>query len=168
MTDHEQDRFEAELRRMSPATPPESMMVRLLAAKRPALPRATESARDDSSIPSLVWLLRWLIPAAAVVIVSVTLWRGGIPSSNRSSGPAASSEEIATAGSPALKADDVQIGQELVSSFDAVARLPGGEPVRFRLQQWMDQVVLSDSTQGLTVESRTPRFEVVPVGFETY
>ena len=69
---------------------------------------------------------------------------------------------------PLLKADDVKIDQRLVSSFDAVARLPGGEPVRFRLENWMDQVVLSDKSRGLVVEDRKPRLEVVAMGYETY
>jgi hypothetical protein len=67
-----------------------------------------------------------------------------------------------------LRADDVKIDQRLVSSFDAVARLPGGEPVRFRCENWMDQTVVSDKSRGLVVENSRPRFEVVPVGFETY
>ena len=72
------------------------------------------------------------------------------------------------AANPAMKADDVKIDQRLVSSFDAVARLPGGEPVRFRCENWMDQMVLKDSSKGWVVNNRQPRFEVVPVGFETY
>jgi hypothetical protein len=55
-----------------------------------------------------------------------------------------------------------------MSSFDAVARLPGGEPVRFRCENWMDQVVLSDKSRGLVVENRKPRVEVVAMGYETY
>jgi hypothetical protein len=67
-----------------------------------------------------------------------------------------------------LKADDVKIDQELVSSFDTVARLPGGEPVRFRCNQWLDEITLSNKAQGLVLQERTPRLEIVTVGFETY
>ena len=69
---------------------------------------------------------------------------------------------------PALKADKVELDQQLVASFDAVARLPSGQPVRFRCREWADAVVLSDSASGIVVEQRTPRLEVVPVSFETY
>jgi hypothetical protein len=67
-----------------------------------------------------------------------------------------------------LKADDVQIDEQLVSTFDAVAPLPSGEPVRFRCRQWLDEVVLRDSKRGVEVTRRVPRVEVVPVSFETY
>jgi hypothetical protein len=69
---------------------------------------------------------------------------------------------------PALKADDVEFDQQLVAAFDAVARLPGGQPVRFRCREWADAVVLRDSARGIVIEQRTPRLEVVPVSFETY
>lgn len=67
-----------------------------------------------------------------------------------------------------LKADSVQIDRQLVASFDAVARLPGGEPIRFRCREWVDEVVLQDKARGLVVEQRAPRLEVIPVRFETY
>ena len=67
-----------------------------------------------------------------------------------------------------LKADTVEIAREWVGSFDAVARMPGGEPVRFRCREWTDAVVWRDSAHGIVVEQRTPRLEVVPVSFDTY
>jgi hypothetical protein len=67
-----------------------------------------------------------------------------------------------------VKADKVEFGQDLVATFDAVARLPSGQPVRFRCRQWSDQMVMRDSSKGLVIEERTPRLEVVPVRFETY
>jgi hypothetical protein len=67
-----------------------------------------------------------------------------------------------------LKADDVQVNQELVSSFEVVAKLPGGEPVRFRCQKWRDQLVVTDKNRGVEIEQSSPRVEVVPVRFETY
>ena len=158
MTDKEQDRFEAELRQMRPAKPPEDFLARMLAAKF----HPEETARPASPVVE-PWklLLRWLIPATAVLLVAAAIWRGKTYStSQRAAAP--------ESNLPILTADEVQIGQELISSFDAVARLPGGEPVRFRFQQWMDEIVLNDTTQGLMVESRTPRIEVVALGFETY
>jgi hypothetical protein len=56
----------------------------------------------------------------------------------------------------------------LVAAFDAVARLPDGQPVRFRCREWSDGVVLRDSARGIVIEQRMPRLEVVPVSFETY
>jgi hypothetical protein len=82
--------------------------------------------------------------------------------------PGNSSKDGAVADAAPLKADDVQVREQLVSSFDAVAKLPTGEPVRFRCQKWVDQVVLRDKKRGVVIEQRTPRLEVVPVGFETY
>jgi len=67
-----------------------------------------------------------------------------------------------------IKADDVEIDQRLVSSFDAVAQLPSGLPVRFRCREWADEVVLRDTARGIVIEQRAPRLEVVPVSFEMY
>jgi hypothetical protein len=102
-------------------------------------------------------VLRWLAPAVAVVVVGAIIWRANLPAGR---GP----ETISTP----IKADDVRIDQQLVSTFDAVAPLPSGEPVRFRCREWMDEVVLRDSRRGVEVTRRVPRVEVVPVRFETY
>jgi hypothetical protein len=168
MTDHEQHDLEAALQRIKPAHLPETFMARL---------RGCEPSRGFQPVqtrpfglPALnmrAWL-RWLIPATAVVIVAATLWQSRSLPTPPPDHPAAPVAGGTMTEFPVLNADEVRIGQELVSSFDAVARLPGGEPVRFRFQQWMDQMVLSDTTQGLVVESRAPRYEVVPVRFETY
>ena len=97
--------------------------------------------------------------AAAVALLAVVahLNRG------RNSAPPASA-----ASAPALNADQVEIDRQLIGSFDAVANMPEGEPVRFRFQQWMDAVTLRDSVRGIEVVQRTPRIEVVPVSFATY
>jgi hypothetical protein len=105
-----------------------------------------------------------LIPATAVVLISMALWKFQPGLKPASDSPATT----ASAPPPTLKADNIEIGKELVSSFDAVATLPSGEPVRFRVQQWMEQVVVDDKSQGLLVESRMPRVVVVPVRYETY
>jgi hypothetical protein len=108
-------------------------------------------------------LLRWLAPTAAVAAaVAVLVWW---PSRHdqRQNG-----NQGSAAAQPALKADNVEFDQKLVAAFDAVARLPSGQPVRFRCREWADAVVLHDSASGIVVEQRTPRLEVVPVSFETY
>jgi hypothetical protein len=92
-----------------------------------------------------------------MLVISAILWRANLPAGRR--------PELA---STPVKADDVRIDQQLVSTFDAVALLPTGEPVRFRCREWMDEVVLRDSRRGVEVARRVPRVEVVPVRFETY
>jgi hypothetical protein len=67
-----------------------------------------------------------------------------------------------------LRADNISVEQELVSSFDAIAELPGGEPVRFEFQEWMDHVVVRDTARGLLIQKRVPRVEIIPIRFETY
>jgi hypothetical protein len=118
----------------------------------------TRPVSKASSGASWHWLSlwRWVAPATAVLLAGVFTWRFALSHSGRIS------------GTPVLKADDVQITEQLVSSFDAVARLPSGEPVRFRYQKWMDEVVMKDTKRGVVIEQRAPRVEVIPVGFDTY
>ena len=178
MNDSELERFEAELRSATPARPPAEFLQRLKSQvpvrvaerrARAALPAAPARA-ETSAAPETVraseagvwasWLplvLRWLAPAAAVLVVGAVVWRANLPTGRRPQ----------TANAP-VRADDVQIDQQLVSSFDTVATLPSGEPVRFRCREWMDEVVLRDSRRGVEVARRVPRVEVVPVRFETY
>jgi len=178
MNDNELERFEAELRSASPARPPTEFLQRLrsevpglVAERRAQTALAAPPARAEvpvapGTVPaseSGVWsfwlrlLLRWLAPAAAVLVVGAIVWRANPPAGR---GPQATSAPV--------RADDVQIDQQLVSTFDTVATLPSGEPVRFRCREWMDEVVLRDSRRGVEVARRVPRVEVVPVRFETY
>jgi hypothetical protein len=178
MNDNELERFEAELRSAGPARPPAEFLQRLksevpaLVAERRAqtalaappvraeVPVAPETARASEAGVWPSWLplvLRWLAPAVAVLVVGVIVWRANLPAGRRPQ----------TASAP-VRADDVQIDQQLVSTFDTVATLPSGEPVRFRCREWMDEVVLRDSRRGVEVARRVPRVEVVPVRFETY
>jgi len=165
VTDHEQKQFETALRKTRLVKLPGELRSRLLAA---APPKKARSAPPWPALAVMGWLrvLRLALPAAAAaVLVGLVVWRGALRSK-----PAKISSKGHTgivAISP-LKADDVQIDQELVSSFDTLARLPGGEPVRFRCNQWVDQITLSNKAQGLVLQERTPRLEVVPVRFETY
>lgn len=109
-------------------------------------------------------LLRWLAPAAAVCALAATflVWRPFGPATSHDAKLPSAPEK------PALTADDVEVDQQLVGSFDAVAHLPGGLPIRFRCREWADALVLRDKARGIVVEQRAPRIEVVPVSFETY
>jgi len=166
VTDHEQNRFEAELRRSRPARLPEDYWSRLLAAARPT--KASPVAPWPAPVAvGLQRVLRFFIPAAGVAMAAFFAWRQTL---RPNSPPAISPSHASSMAPPAstVKADDLQIAQDLVSSFDTLAWLPGGEPVRFQCRQWMDTVTLSDKTRGLVFEERTPRVEIIPVGFETY
>lgn len=172
MTDREQKNFEAELQRFRPARPPIELTDRLREANprsaRPQVPsrRSFQFSREFS------FILRWLVPPAfaAASVVAITQFREDNPGVLAAAPSAAVSRSNLKAGPPSnsLKADDVRIDTALVSSFDAVGRLPGGEPVRFRCEQWMDQIVVSDKERGLVIENRKPRIEVAAVRYETY
>jgi hypothetical protein len=178
MNDNELERFEAELRSTGAARPPADFMQRLksevpaLVAERraqnelaalparvevPVTPEAARASEPDVRPSWLPLILRWLAPAAAVLVVGTIIWRPNLPDGHR---PQRASAPV--------RADDVRIDQQLVSTFDTVATLPSGEPVRFRCREWMDEVVLRDSRLGVEVARRVPRVEVVPVRFETY
>ncbi|HEX5219631.1 MAG TPA: hypothetical protein VFZ59_08690 [Verrucomicrobiae bacterium] len=163
MSDHEQEKFEAQLRQLKPGKLPEDLVARIQDAVS-SRPQTVITARQRAT-PGFLQILRWLVPATAAVIVTTVLWQR----QENSGEPGVSNVDLqgSVAATP-LKPDNVQIGKELVSSFDAVATLPGGEPVRFRCQQWLTTVVVDDAKRGLLMESRTPRVVVVPVGFETY
>jgi hypothetical protein len=167
MTDQDLERFESELRRMKPARPPEGFVVNLKIDSQ--LAKSLCPSEDSAGSRAYLWLqwLRWLVPATAVIAFTALMLRDNYAGLNRQ--PASAQDlNMTAAAAPMIKADDVKIDQELVSSFDAVAKLPGGEPVRFRCQQWVDEVVVSDKSQGLMIANRAPRIEVVPIGFETY
>ena len=62
----------------------------------------------------------------------------------------------------------MDIEQTLVASFETVARLPDGQSVRFRYEEWLDEFRVRDDTRGMVVERREPRVELVPIRYETY
>jgi hypothetical protein len=160
VNEQEQDRYEAELRRTPPAPVPEQLMARLKAAN-PCTEAAQREDRQPVAIMPGWWRAwRWLAPALAVAVAGLLVVRASFR--------ARSVEEARLAATYGLKADDVQVDQELVSSFDVVAKLPGGEPVRFHCQKWNDQVVVTDTNREVEIEQNSPRVEVVPVRFETY
>ncbi len=168
MTEHEQNWFETELRQIRPRELPEEFQARLGNLEvSVAAPASAGRSPAPASPPVFALLLRWLLPATALVLTFAAIRYGdrpGVLQPSTGEGP-----QVATAfETEPLKPDSIEIGKELVSSFDAVATLPGGEPVRFRCQTWMDQVVVNDKSRGLFVENRSPRVVVVPVGFESY
>lgn len=161
MNEQEQDRCEAELRRTPPAPLPEPFMSRLRAARPGAKAVRPTPFQQRLRWPGWWRGLCWLAPAMAMAVAGLLVARA-----NLHSGSAV--EKKPPAAAYGLKADDVQVDQELVSSFDVVAKLPGGEPVRFRCRQWRDQWVVTDKNHGVEIEQSNPRVEVVPVRFETY
>jgi hypothetical protein len=177
-SENEGERFEDQLRSVAPARPPAAFLERLKSetpvlvaerrvqaavAARPAPAEGTTATEADGVAASAAWsswvglIWRWLVPATAVLVIGVVLWRGSRPT-----------VPVPQAARVPLKADNVQIDQQLVSTFDTVAPLPDGEPVRFRCREWMDEVVVRDTRRGVEVTRRVPRVEVVPVRFETY
>ncbi len=165
MTDQEQNRFEAELRERRPRRVPEDLWSRLLApAARPARARQVALPWPAPVALGLQRVLRFLLPVAGVAVLTLLLWHRSLQREN----PPITRQPPGPASASVAQADDVKVAQDLVSSFDTVAKLPGGEPVRFRCRQWMDKVVLSDNKHGVVLEQRTPRLEIIPVGFETY
>ncbi len=157
MNDSEQNLFEQELGRLRPAAPPLELMQRLAEAR----PTPVSNPRNRRSATPVPWLiLRWLLPATAMLVAAAFAWKliPARPGRNQATAPVG----------PAVKADHVQINQELVNSFEAVAVLPGGEPVRFRCLEWVEDMTVRDKDRGLLIEERRPRVEVVPVRFETY
>jgi hypothetical protein len=163
MNDFNPEQFEAELQTLRPAKPPERATARILKAL------AERATRDGSPAgsprPRLDWaaLARWLVPAAAVIVL-LGGWLFGHP--NAPAEPPRP-RHLASSAHPLLKADKVEIDRRLVADFDAVAKLPSGEPVRFHCQQWMEKVSLRDTAKGLVIEQTAPRLEIVPVRFET-
>ena len=162
MNPDEEMRLEAALRKIKAAQPPPDFMARLHAAGPPRPSERPANAVGIVTGGAWTGLLRWLVPATALAVGAVVIWRLNLPASRPPLAP-----KIA-ANAPTLKADQVQIDRELVSAFDAVGQLPSGEPVRFHCQEWVDKVELRDTTRGLIVQQRVPRLEVLPVNFETY
>jgi len=155
MNEREHNLMEAELKQLKPARPPQDLIERMLVAMpvQPA-PRAPRRGREAWSGEWWLPWLRWLAPVSAVGLVAFVSIRQIPWAVNHSSS--------------GLNADDVEISHKLVSSFDAVGELPGGESVRFRVREWTDSTVLHDTARGLVVQQNTPRLEVIPVAFDTY
>ena len=155
MNDDEQNRYETALRRMTPAPVPVEFMARLQAAK--PLPALVKTASRKPAWSGIAWwkILGWATPALAAAL-SVLLYV-----TPRVAQPYKSAHGLHVA-------DDVKVDHELVTSFDVVATLPDGQPVRFRCLRWNDQMIVTDKRSGLEIEQSNPRVVVTPVRFETY
>ena len=159
MTDHEQNRFEAELRRTRPAKLPEDYWSRLLEAARPT-EGSPVALGPAPVVMGLQRVLRFLIPATVAALLILIAWRVSLQPKKAVTLPQTAAVK--------LPADELHIDQDLVSSFDALAKLPSGEPVRFQCRRWMDRVTFSDKQHGLVLQQSSPRLEVVAVRYETY
>src|SRR6185436_2215624 len=83
---------------------------------------------------NFVRLLRWLAPlTAAAAIAALFFIKFSSDSSIKSQNAV-----IPIKPEQAMKADNVEIVEQLVATFDAVAHLPDGAPVRFRCSEWFD------------------------------
>jgi hypothetical protein len=163
MTEFDPEQFETELHTLRPSKPPEQVLERIRTRVQ-ALPKtASLLTRPGSQTLRWAWAVRWLVPAAAVGVLALTLLSHH---TTRQLQPAPN--PALTLVKPALRADKVEIDRQMVADFDAVTELPSGQPVRFRCEQWMDKVRLRDSRAGLVIERTTPRVEIIPIRFETY
>jgi hypothetical protein len=162
MNEPDLELFERELRTLLPAAPPPDFMARLAGAQPCPAPVGASPRTAPLTSPGAgrffrwPFLLWWLSPAAALVLAVGLVWHHNV------------ARRAVVAPRSVLKADSVRLDQQLVGTFDAVGRLPDGEPVRFQYQKWMDQLVVKDETSGVVIQQRTPRVEVIPVGYETY
>jgi hypothetical protein len=157
----EQQQYEEELRRTRPTRPPENFMARLQKAKPSIEPARMVVAQRADTAAGWRDVLRWLVPALGLAVVALLMVRARL-------NPEISLPAKPVAAVYGMKADDVQVSHELVSSYDVVATLPGGQPVRFHCQKWNDQLVMTDTNRGVEIVQSNPRVEVVPVRFETY
>jgi len=156
----EQERFESDLRRIAPAPAPADLMERLRAVRNFSQPASRPEPRRSSGMIDFFLGLRWVMAATSVVVAAILFVR-------METRPAAEARKSSPATVP-IKANAVQVDHALVSSFDAVAQLPDGEPVRFLCRKWIDDVVMRDPSHGVVIEHSSPRLEVIPVRFETY
>src|SRR5262249_3949286 len=147
-----------------PAVPPEELRCRIGALKpnRPGL----ENPSSSSGVGTGGWVARfwWSIATAAALAIAIAILYPHYSTPIQK----ASRPLLTKAAQSQAKADQIEIDQQLLSVFDAIARLPSGEPVRFHCREWMYGIVLRDSARGFVLERQMPRLEVVPVRFETY
>ena len=156
----EQARLEAALRQIRPAAPPSDLLMRLGATK--PVPRAVPAALPSAAFQwrPLLALWRGLMhgaPAAAVLLLVWLAWH-----------PVGRPARWSPTASAGTSSNAVQVGHSLLASFDTVAQLPGGAPVRFRCREWQDKVTIHDAANGMEVTQTTPRVEIFPIRFETY
>lgn len=172
MSDPDLELMERELARLKPAPAPERLVARL-GTHGPSSKR--NPAAKSASTPVWPTFLRWFIPAAAVpILLAIGLWRLQLESGVRAPTPAGTGALASASMSQALTGSDtnaleqVHIDHRLLAAFETVAEVPGRGPVRFRFSEWEDRVVVRAPNSGLSVERRTPRFEIIPISYESY
>jgi hypothetical protein len=170
--DQELEAFEAELRKVKASPAPEGLISRLMAVRPTPSPTMIARVRSEPRRYAWIRLLRWLAPATALgALLVILLWRDSppvTPRTNANSQQAKLGSALRSSIARPSEADEIEIGKTLLATFDAIAELPSGEPVRFRCQQWADTMVFRDRARGIAVERSTPRLEIVPVSLETY
>lgn len=161
MTEAEQQCFEAELGRVAPAPVPAELLAKLRETRKSPAPSSGANFRRHPGGASWWRSWRWVLAGGtgALAALALVCVKGHLDGSRIPN---------ASAASTGMQPNLVRVDHSLVSSFDAVAELPDGEPVRFRCRKWMDAVQMQDAARGLVIEQTTPRVEVVAVRFETY
>ena len=159
--------FEKELRKLEPAGAPKELTHRIgeAALAVPSTRRFREEAKKGYQTSAWWQRLRWLAPATAATAVLLSLLAHKPETQPQDHSESATVIDLPK---PMLKANMVEIDEHLVASFDAVARLPDGAPVRLRCREWRDEMVLRDSARGITIERQSPRFEIIPVRYDVY
>ena len=158
MNHPELESFETELRSLSPAQPPAELLERL-AARRPV---PAQVLKAQAGAPGRTWVdvLNWFMPATAVAALVI----GGLVLM----APHTGKSPAGVAAVPSAPEETVEIDRELLASYDAIAQLASGEPVRFHCREWDEKVTVRDPARGIAIERRIPRLEVTPVSLETY
>ena len=162
MNDRDIERLEIELGKLKPAPPPPELMTRLAVA--PSVKPTSRAARSGSLSRAEVWW-RWLWPVPALTAAAALLL---LLVARRESGQLGTPQRSTTGSAPVTRIQDIEFDRQLVMAFDAIAQMPNGQPVRFRCREWTDDVIVRDPVQGIVIERRTPRLEIVPVRIETY
>lgn len=161
MTESEERHWESELRRAAPAPVPAELLEKL----RKAAASSKRSAGHSLHPFVVLRLVRgWYWAALSSLAIVVCLL--AFPALRGSH-----SKEIAhspASGPAPARLPVVLVDHALVSTYEAVAEMPGGLPVRFQCRKWMDKVEMRDAQGGLVVEQSTPRLEIVPKCLETY
>jgi hypothetical protein len=160
MTDPELDLWEQELQRLRPAPLPQTLEARVRATISPDLHDSPPPAASHNFAPRCSWLITWVLPAAAAVAFAVFCWIRFIPAHR----PITNTASAASA----FSADRVEIDRQLIGSFEGLAELPGGKPLRFRCYDWMDHIRVRDSARGIVFEKDEPYREIVPVRYDHY
>jgi hypothetical protein len=160
--DLELQTIESELKRLKPAPVPVELEHRVL--------RQVKTVRTVRRPEPALWkqLHRWLLPLSATGVAAVCFLIWGPDQETAPSQELPETAVIPSLPSTESAPDLVEFGSELLASFDAIAELPNGVPVRFECRQYEDRVIFHHAESGVFVERSTPRLEVVPVRYETY